>query len=220
MSYFIFKGKHSDDAKIIVEKLPPIVKPAKRYQQIVIDGKYETDYEVTGYEPYVKSIPIGLWNADLYRVIDWLDGEGTLILSSEPDKYYNARVVERIDYDKSLRFRKANIPFLVQPVKYSTQECETTERKLFNQGNINCFPLMTIYGSGYVGVYVNGVLVCTVNVSGYITLDGEAQDATKDGVLKNRLMVGTFPEFIPGANVLTFTGTVTNVITKVRSRWI
>ena len=47
--------------KIIVEKASSHRKPAKRYQQIIIDGPIRDDYEVTGYEPYVKSIPIGLW---------------------------------------------------------------------------------------------------------------------------------------------------------------
>ena len=220
MSYFIFKDIHSDDAKIIIEKLPPIVKPAKIYNTVQIEGKPETEYEIIGYEPYEKPIPIGFREDNILRVIDWLDGSGRLILSNEPDKYYNARILSAINYEQALRFRKANIPFWVQPYKYAVNEIATMSTSVINKGNVEALPLMTITGSGSVGVIINGVLICTVTISESITLDSQIEEAYKGDDNQNRQMVGKFPKLKPGDNVISFTGTVTGCSTLVRSRWL
>lgn len=223
MSYFIFKDISSENFNnLIVESLPPIVKPPKRYDLQEIDGSSKIGVDILGYKAYEKTIPLGFRNSNIYEVMDWLDGKGKLILSNELDKYYNVFVLDQIDYERVLRFRKATVTFLVMPYKYATGEEETTSRLLINQGNTDCLPLMTIYGSGKVSVLVNGVKQCETTIDGYVTLDGEEKEAYKDSLAsrRNRVMIGDFPVFKPGENKITFTGNVTNVKTLVRSRWL
>ena len=222
MSYFIFKGIHSDDMGITVQSLPPIVKPPKNYTVKEIDGRSESIIEILGHKAYDKEIPIGFEGTDISSVLDWLDGEGQLILSSEPDKYYDAYILDQIDYERAIRFRTANVPFLVQPYKYSSEEEETLSRIVINQGNAECLPLMTITGNGPVILYINNILVCTITINGYVTLDSKEQEAFKGTEPQNRVMVGEFPRLSPGENTITFsgTGTVTEVKTIVRSRWL
>lgn len=222
MSYIIYNGIRSDDLKVIIAALPPIVKPPERYDTIRVDGSSKVTYNFLGYDVFEKSIQLGLKDADLGPVIDWLRGSGQLILSNEPDKYYDAYIPEQIDYEKALRFRKAKVTFLCQPYKHATGEDITESRLLINQGNVKCLPLMTIYGSGTVNLLINGARACTITIDGYITLDGEEQEARKGAVLQNRLMIGDFPELSPGLNEITFTGsgTVTRTETLVRSRWL
>lgn len=225
MEYFIFKDIHSDDL-VKVESLPPPVKPPKRYNTKEYDGSSITRFDILGYKAYTK--PVKIWFPDkniqnaVLEVMDWLDGEGNLILSNEPDKYYKAIILDQIDYEKAIRYNMATVNFVVQPFKYALGEEDTTSRVVINQGNINCLPLMTITGSGVVNVLVNGIKACTVNINGYITLDSEEQDAYKGTVLQNRSMTGDFPELVPGENNITFTGsgTVTETKILVRSRWI
>lgn len=223
MSYFIFKGISSENfTNLIVESLPPIVKPPMRYELIEVDGSDKTKVNVLGYKAYEKSISLGFRDGNIYDVMEWLNGSGKLILSNEPDKYYEAFVVSQIDYESALRFRKANVTFLVQPYKYAVDEEETEARTLINQGNIESLPLMTIFGSGAVGVYINGNKQCDIIIDGYVTLDSEEQEAYKDNLnnRRNRVMTGNFPVLQPGENILSFTGNVTNVKTLVRSRWL
>lgn len=219
MSYFVFNGIHSDDMKIIVEKLPPIVKPPKRYNKIEIDGSNRTIIEELGYQAYEKLILFGLREDNLDMVYDWLQGSGRLTTSDEPDKYYDAAILDQIDYERALRFRKAKATFLVQPYKHALFEEPTESLTVVNKGNVYSLPKMTIYANSSVGVYVNGVKACSLVISDYLTIDSETQECYRGTELKNRMMIGDFPRLRPGINTISFTGTVTNCITEVRSRW-
>lgn len=219
MGYFIYNDIKSTDKKVIVESMPSITKPPKRYNEINIDGSNRTDIEDLGYVAYEKPISIGLWESDLDDVYDWLQGCGKLILSSEIDKYYNAQILEQINYEKALRFRKARVVFLVQPFKYAIGEAEVESLAVVNKGNVDSYPLMTVYGSGEVEIKVNGIKYCTLIIDDYITLDGEIQEAHRDGVLKNRSMTGWFPVLKPGINEISYVGNVTKIKTLTRSRW-
>lgn len=220
MSYFIFKGIYSDNMKIIVEKLPPVVKPPKKHNIIEIDGSDQIIIEDLGYQSYEKIIPFGLWNADIDLVYDWLHGKGRLILSDEPDKYYDAFILEPINYERALSFRKAKATFLVQPYKYALYEEETESHTVINRGNTDSLPLMTIYGSGTVKLKINDTEMCTLTINEYVTVDSLVKETYKGTVNKNRQMYGDFPKLKPGINEISFTGTVTKCITKVRSRWV
>ncbi len=223
MSYFIFKDISSENFNnLIVENLPPISSPPQRYDIQEIDGSSKVIINELGYKAYEKPIKLGFKNHDTYNVESWLKGKGKLILSNELDKYYDAFVLEQIDYKQVLRFKTATVTFLVQPYKHATGEEETESRVLINQGNTECLPLMTIYGSGKVGILVNGVKQCEITIDGYVTLDGEEEEAYKDNLdnRRNRVMIGKFPVLQPGENTLSFTGNVTNVKTLVRSRWL
>ena len=223
MSYFIFKDISSENFNnLIVENLPPISSPPQRYEIQEIDGSSKVIINELGYKAYEKPIKLGFKNHDTYNVENWLKGKGKLILSNELDKYYDAFVLEQIDYEQVLRFKKSTVTFLVQPYKHATGEEETTSRVLINQGNTECLPLMTIYGSGSVEVLVNGTKQCEIAIDDYVKLDGEEEEAYKDNLdnRRNRVMIGKFPVFQPGENTLSFTGNVTNVKTLVRSRWL
>jgi phage-related protein len=98
MSYFIFKDIRSDDMKTIVEGLPSIIKPPKRYNLDDVDGSNRTRIYDLGYKAYQKTIPIGFNGTEINRIMDWLEGSGRLILSNELDKYYDACILEQIDY--------------------------------------------------------------------------------------------------------------------------
>ncbi|MDF2820183.1 MAG: putative phage tail component [Clostridiales bacterium] len=221
--WFEFKSINSMYKDVIVESLPSITRAPKRYNTTNIDGKDGTITDILGYGSYEKVIKIGLTESNnfyLDELANWLDGKGKLIMSNEPNKFYNAEILDQLDFEKALRFRKADIHFLVQPFKYLASEKITNGLTVLNQGYIDCKPKMTIYGNGLVTLYINGLSVCTLNITDYITLDSEELEATRGNELVNRNMTGEFPVFKPNVNTISFTGNVTKVETLVRSRWI
>ena len=89
----------------------------------MIDGKDGSIIEDLGYDPYTKSITIGLrGNFLINQVIKYFTGEGEIIFSNEPDKVYTAKVINQIDYNRLLRYRTAVVTFRVQPYKHKHLE--------------------------------------------------------------------------------------------------
>lgn len=126
MSKIIWRDVDSSTIKgLLICELPPITKPKMRVQETEVDGVDGSIIEELGYESYDKSIKIGLTrDYDIDEVIKYFTGEGKLVLSNEPNKYYKAKIIEQIDYTKLLRFKEAEVKFRVQPFKYEYGEEE------------------------------------------------------------------------------------------------
>jgi predicted phage tail component-like protein len=124
MGYIIWKGVKSTEINgLLICQLPPITKPQMRVSETIISGRDGSTIEELGYEPYDKTVSIGLRGEfDIDEVIKYFTGEGEIVFSSEPDKVYRARIHAKIDYIRLLRYRQANVVFRVQPYKYAYNE--------------------------------------------------------------------------------------------------
>lgn len=95
-----------------------------------------------------------------------------------------------------------------------------------NIGNIYAKPLLTIYGVGDIGVYLNGtqVLQIALGNSEKITIDVSKMEAynSDTDVLMNRIVTGDYMNFLiqSGSNTLTFTGIVTKLTMDNYTRWL
>lgn len=222
-TWFEFKGINSKDMGVILSVTPPITRASKRYNQIYIDGRDGCETETLGYSAYEKKMQIGVKDINnLSDISNWLTGDGRLTIWNEPDIYYDAKIMSQIDYTKKRRFATADIPFLVQPFKFQKIDEITSNLNVYNHGNCDALPYLKIYGSGNVMLKVNGKDVCQVilNTINNIELDSITQDAYYNGELANRYMFGDFPVFKQGINVISYTGNVTKIETRVRSRWL
>lgn len=231
MNYIIWNNKDSRNIKgLLICELPPITKPQMRVKETLIDGVDGSLIEEMGYESYDKSIGVGLrGGADVDEITEYFTGNGEIIFSNEPNKYYKARIIKGIDYARLSRYRLAKVTFRVQPFKYDNTEVEIynsvgkQEVAVVNIGNHIAKPLITLKGSGTVELSVNGNAICRYTFpSGEDTviLDSEKQDAYLGNLLKNRNMVGDFPVFKKGDNVISWSGTIERISIKRYSRWL
>lgn len=232
MAYIEWKGIKSESLKgLLICELPPITKPKMRTTITRIDGKDGDVIEELGYESYTKNIKIGLVkNYDLDNIIKYFTGEGTLTLSDEPNKVYNCKILEKIDYEKLLRFKTAVVKFYVQPFKYLKDESPidliiTTEESLEveNQGLEISRPIITLYGEGEVEIYINGNAIFKYTFPDNETeviIDSIKEEAYLNGVYKNRFMNGNFPELIEGMNTITWSGNLSRITIEPKSRWL
>ena len=231
MNYIIWNKKDSRDIKgLLICELPFVTKPKMRAKETVIDGVDGSLIEELGYESYNKSITVGLKiGADIDKISEFFSGNGEVVFSNEPDKYYKATIVNNIDYQRLLRYRVAQVTFRVQPFKYDYFEAEryaTSERQsmiIENIGNHTAKPIITITGSGTVELSLNDTLICRYTFpdgENTVILDSEKQDAYLGSTLKNRNMIGEFPVFEKGNNVLSWSGTVESIQIKHYSRWL
>ena len=233
MNYIIWNNKDSRDIKgLLISELPPITKPNLRIKETIIDGVDGSIIEELGYESYDKTIAIGLKiGADIDEVMEFFTGNGEIVFSNEPERYYIARVIKSIDFARLLRFRVATVTFRVQPFKYNRVEVArqaTSERASMvveNIGNHTAKPIITITGSGTIELSVNGTVICEYTFpddENTVILDSEKQDAYLDSItnLKNQNMDGDFPIFAKGNNTISWSGSVESVKITKYSRWL
>jgi len=232
MLYVEWKGIRSDTIPgLLICELPPITKPKMRTSTTTIDGRDGDIIEELGYESYIKTIKIGLTkNYNIDAVAKYFTGEGTLNLSDEPDKIYNCRIVDKIDFEKLLRFKTATVKFHTQPFKYLKDEepqylIITTETSLVvnNKGLETSKPIITLKGSGEIELAVNGSTVFKYTFpegEESVIIDSIKEEAYLNGVYKNRNMFGIFPKLLVGNNTITWTGNLTEIKVEAKSRWL
>ena len=231
MSSITWKGVSSDTITgLLICNLPPITKPKMRTEIITIDGVDGDIINDLGYESYDKEIQIGLTkNFNINEIINYFNGEGNLVLSNESDKYYKAKIINKIDYEKIFRFRTATVTFHCQPFKYDVNE-EAVEETITSQESITVTnlgyeqskPVITLEGTGTVGLYINGFQIFSYEFDSdeKVVIDSEQQEAYLESKLKNRNMVGEFPLLISGENTITWSGTLTKIKIHPKSRWL
>lgn len=229
MNYLIWKGINSKTIKgLMICELPPITKPKMRVQETTIDGVDGSIIEELGYESYDKTITIGLTKGfDIDEIIEYFTGEGNVTFSNEPERYYKAKIIEQIDYERLLRYRTATVKFRVQPFKYELDEISATltesGKTIINNGNTTAKPIITIKGTGTIELIVNGNKLFSYTFpeeENEVIIDSQKQDAYLGSVLKNRSMSGEFPIFNKGNNIITWDGNIESIEVSLKSRWI
>ena len=217
---------------LLIQSLPPISKPQMRTDIEEIDGRDGDIITELGYKAYDRDVEIGLYgNYNVDDVIRYFNSSGVAVFSNEPYKYYKYKILAQIDLERLIRFKTATVTFHVQPFKFSTvepmREYNTSGIQsidIQNTGNVKSKPKITIYGSGTINLSLNDVQVFVINLGaeGHITIDVAEMEATKDNVLKNRLVIGNYDNFIlnTGVNTITWTGSVTKIEIEDYSRWI
>ena len=231
MGYVVINGKRSTLVKgLLIQSLPMISKPMMRTSIETIDGRDGDIVLNRGYAAYDKTLKIGLFgDYDLDEVIRFFDQSGKVIFSNEPDKFYNFTVIKQIDFEKLLRFKQADVVFHVQPFKYSAVDDSMTVNTtgltsitVFNRGNVDSRPTLTIKGSGYVSININDVRVIEVSNVGTVIIDGEGMNAYEGGELINRRVIGDYNKLRlkSGINTISWTGTVNQISLEKFARWI
>ena len=234
VNYCILNGVKSSSIKgLLIQSLPAISKPLMRTQIEQIDGRDGDIVTKLGYSAYEKEMSIGLFgDYNIDDIIQFFDSEGEVTFSNEPDKYYNYQIIEQIDFDKLLRFKTAVVKFHCQPFKYSAvdrkftwnNQSDSSQIQVFNRGNIVSRPKITLYGSGTINLSLNGtqILVISLGDAGYITIDSAQMNAYQGETFLNRYVTGDYDKLALkiGTNIISWTGTVTEIEVEDFSRWI
>lgn len=179
MNKIIWRDIESTEIKgLMICELPPITKPKMRVQETQIDGVDGSIIEELGYESYDKTITIGLTkNFDIDEVIEYFTGEGNVTFSNEPERYYKAKIIDQIDYERLLRYKTATLKFRVQPFKYELDEI--IEKKEFNNSP-NLFDFSKWYENKDKFLITGGTFEITEN------------SIFLDGTIANQYLYGNF----------------------------
>lgn len=219
-------------AGLLIQELPPITKPKMRAKLEEIDGKSGDIITELGYSAYDKDVLIGLYgDYDIDQVIQYFNSSGQVVFSNEPDKYYNYNILAQIDFERLIRFRTATVKFHVQPFKFSQEDnsktfniTNQTSIQISNSGNIYSKPVLTITGTGNIGIYLNGVQIFAIALGSLnqIIIDTNNMNAYLGSTLLNRIVVGDYNNFKLniGSNQITWSGDISQIQIDNYSRWI
>ena len=223
---FSFNGVYSSTYGVtIAEQLTSVI-PKMRYSTTNIDGYNGSKIIKQGYETIEYQLKINFKWERLSDIKKWLTGKGKLILPDDTEKYYDAEILDRIEFKKKLIFGEATIKFLLQPIKHNVNPkvVQITQGTVVeNKGDFTTMPILTITAINNVELFVNGVKYCKLMFGGTrrtLVIDGQKQDCFFNNSLANRSMDGDFPELSVGNNTITYTGNVTSASMEVCEQWV
>lgn len=217
--YFIFNNKKCTDLGVEISEFPALQHPQRRVKTIEVDGmdgNYTQD--LGAYDVYKISIECVLnklsRNAQsINEILKWLKGSGRLILSTDPMKYYEARIASAIPVENVIWiFPEFKVVFEVQPFRKSVNVFDekivvNKPTAVYNRGDYTSLPIITMKGNGDMSLTVNGDTFNLSGVDGYVTINSEMQEVYKDDESRNTLYkTRKFPQFEVGRNQLSFTG--------------
>lgn len=236
--YFVYKGRTSKEFGLVINNDLSFTVPERDvtlHEVPGVDGDLIVDNgRLKGFNKQFAVSLIVPENKTLDQVSkeisEWLRSEvgwDKLTFTGYPNYYFEAICYETFDIqDMLLTYGKAVINFRCKPYKFKNDGQSnliiTNGQTLTNPEKRNAKPLVKITGTGNVTLKNNGKdwLILTA-VDGYVTIDSAQMSTHKDGLQQFQKMNANikplFPVLSPGANKITWTGTVTKV--EITPRW-
>lgn len=242
----IFNGTHSSNdlgLKMYSKVRHILPEPKLVYEDIPgTDGEYDFS-EVnpdnrTKYKPFTEEITFSIieLNSTAIRIkareiAKWLScGEQKLIYDDEPNVYYLARIINKLDIENQLiKLKSFTALFKCRPYGYALNELSESfegiiigESQIINNPGTYVKPVITITGtfSTLTLTLVDKTLTYSDAINeAEIVIDCENMSCVKDEYInKNNKLSGEFFEFENGNNILEIDGTNLNCNVEVRFR--
>lgn len=233
MLWFKYSGEDSRDYGIFLRNPPAMQKAARRVEFVDVPGR---DGTLTiydgGREDVETELECYLANLDgMDAALKWLEGAGDLIISSDATRLYRATFAEREELHRIVRGMSAHefdVPVRLGPYRYRVLESAaaddwtrtTSGETITNPGTAASRPKITIAGSGNVTLTIGTQQMDFEGLTDGIVVDSERMDCMsldETELLNGMADMDEFPTLNIGANLVSWTGTVTSV--TIRPRW-
>ena len=223
MNYCIFKDIDSRELGLFMERCPEKISPKRRDETFTVPGRHGNLTTTDGaFDSYIRSAEFIVKDEKrLDEICAHFKGSGWLILSNEPDRKFKARVANQIEFSHVIRhFKRFVVEFEVQPFGYDVFEqtiTKTAPVSLFNIGNFEAEPIITLFGNGNITLYVNNKSIYLKEITDKIIIDSEMKNAYNNSVSLNYKMNGDFPTLSLGENNISWIGNVTKL--EIQPNW-
>lgn len=215
-AWFSFNGRRSDELGIELAKMPTRGMSAERGTSHMIPGRTGAVWSPDGGSDDIEvKIECYVPSGDIAAAARWFRGSGQLVISDEPDRAYEARIVKGFTRSNPFpRFtaQMFTIVFTCNPVRYLYPRADTIDvtksgTKLDVRGTAPAQPRVTIRGKGDFSVTIGMRTMFFTGITDGIIVDSELMDALSlDGAqLLNNHASGDFYELDPyGSNVVSW----------------
>lgn len=227
MSTITFKNVVSSDIGIMINRVVVPPSSVEDYQMISIPGRQEPlRSDLKTRQPIMITAEATIVEDNMLRQIySTFQGVGQLIISTEPDKYYNASAQVITPENIARYMHKITLGFECMPFAYAVSndpvelEISGSAASIEIGGSYYCQPIYQITGSGDITLSVNSASLFTLyNVDGYVTVDTALMMCHKNGLhVKSS---GKLPFLSPGTNMLFWSSNATAVEVIKNERWL
>ncbi len=224
VNYIIVNGVSSMTITgLEIDELPSPVRPKARIEEeevLGIDGSLTTTDDT--YCATTKVCRVYYDGGDYDSLANFFQESGTVVFSNLPNRYYDYKIMSEIPFDqvKDGGWCEFNVDFRCQPFGYTlnnsmiTIDCSKYLNKTCTISNL-CTryskPIVTIYGTGNINIFINGNQISLINVEEYITINSVKLRTYKDLVRQNEKKIGDYPALLVGDNIVSWSGTVTKI---------
>lgn len=206
----------------------PVIPTAKsKIVKIPVPGRDGDLIKFEGYEDVPLPIEFNILEDrniknDVRKIKAWLMNKSVLSFSDDPDYFRKIKNIDIGNIDNEVEFYGSfTTELLLDPFEYqktTSKSYTASPVTLTNPGTYFSQPLIKIKGTGTVVLTVNNVGITLKNLTDEIILDCELKEAYKGLTTNmNNNMTGEFPIFVPGKNVISWSGTVTKI--EIDERW-
>lgn len=235
--YFTFKGVDSTEFGIM-EMDPLCLKNEQKTNFLYMPTQGVSVMETGTYKSKVITMTLGLTDIspeNILRINQWLVGQGPLIFSRDPKRYYIASCNGSLTGQRILRLGKLPIQFNVMPFKYKiNDEFEKLSistiliaklARIDYEGNVNGQPKIKVYvdepGDVDIRTY-HSDNVTIKDVTGFVEIDVPARkvyDANGNVILNKTYGDITTLQLEPGENTFVLSDNVNDIRVKRNVRW-
>lgn len=240
-NYIIWNDFNSRDYYLI-EELSQVPTAEEKIDFIEIDGRsgYLTQSQ-NSYSPIDYEVQLNFYKKEDIRIIkNIFKGNGKLILSHEPDKFYYARVIGVIEFNRiareyhtcTIKFRLQpyayevmNKPFIIYEKEWNDDVDYIPEYTIRNKTNTSCEPTITINGTGDCILIIGDNQIRITDIQDSITLNFKLKDAYKESNNSisnmNTHINGELDDIPVGNTTITWIGNgINEIILTTNFRWL
>lgn len=223
-----FNGCDSKELELFIEHRPCVPIPNRDINEIYIKGRGTLIEDLGSYGDIQINITFSFKDRYYYdkisKVKNWLCSirDHKLIFSDNNDMYYKVKKVQCENIGRSLKvLGRFTVNFICEPFLYylNNEEIVLTSDDTFESPEFayKSEPIITIYGSGDITLYVNSNSIELENLKEYVILDSTLKECYKDDENMNSNMYGDFPSLIQGENSISFKGNINKL--KIKTNW-
>lgn len=229
--YFVYNGVDSRTMGVRVNKYPPIMRAAERVKYVTIPGRAGDLTQMEGkavYDAYNRGMEISnMKGFDLHAVRAWLRGRGAMIVGNEPDYCYTVDLGAQCQFDRLIRgiwggtLQMHTQPFKTARIPPPPITLTTSGATIYNPGDEEAEPLITLNGTGDVTLTVGGKTLVVAGVSAGWQVDMALKWVTDaSGAPLWDVAFGDFGTLPAGNSTVSFTGNLSSVTITPRWRYL
>lgn len=209
---------------------PSIPSADKKYEATEIEGRDGALTKFLGYQDLKFTLKFNiLFQNDIKQKLREIKGllsvAKTLSFDDSPNFFYKIKRAQISDTETIIKSHGSfSVEFHAEPFEFESSSVleYSNPTNLIIRNNTSYFsqPIIKIFGQGNIKLFVNDELVEVKQINEGIVIDSEMQEAYYNDNNMNHQMLGNFPTFGIGENIIKLEGNIDKIEILPNWRWL